>query len=200
MEAKSGNDDVIILTYPFDPEKTGLKLPRTLTADIVLQSGDTLTHPVETREGKRPTVIGGPGEYEVKGVVIYAIPLARHNGAAEHLFWIETEHLGLVHTGALEHVPTEAELQEIEGLDVLFVPVGGQGVLDVKKASALISKLEPRLVIPMMYRVEGLKLKVDGVEPFLKAVGIKAETTAKLKLTRKELPTAERGVVVLEKS
>lgn len=206
IEVKSGNEEVTILTYPFDPDKVGLKLPRTLTADIVLTSGETLPHPIETREGKRPTVIGGPGEYEVKGVVVYAIPLARHpkaalgTGNAEHLFRVEAEHIALVHVGALDHVPDEAELQAIEGLDVLFVPVGGGGVLDAKKAAELTSALEPRLVIPMMYRVEGLKLKVEGPEPFLKAVGTKSETTSKLKLTRKDLPTDDMKVVVLEKA
>lgn len=199
IEVKSGNEEVTILTYPFDPAEAGLKLPRTLTADIVLQSGETLPHPVETREGKRPFVIGGPGEYEVKGVAVYAIPLARRSGSAQHLFWIEAEHIGLVHVGNLEHVPTDAELQEIEDLDVLFVPVGGGGLLDGKKAAELVAELEPRVIIPMMYKVEGLKVKFDGVEPFLKAVGAKSETTAKLKLTRKDLPAEDMKVVVLEK-
>lgn len=199
IEVKSGNDEVVIITEPFDSEKTGLKLPRTLTADLVVQTGEKLLHPVETKDGKKPFVVSGPGEYEVKGVFVYAIPLVGGDGAPEHLFWIEAEHMILVHAGGLRHVPSEAELEKIEGLDILLTPVGGADSLDAKKAAELTLELEPRIVIPMMHKVEGLKLKADAVEPFLKAVGAKSETMPKLKITRKDLPKEDMQVVVLEK-
>lgn len=198
IEVKSGGENVVIITDPFDPVKTGLKLPRTLTADIVLKTNLGGKYPVETREGKKPFTIEGPGEYEVKGVFVYAIPL-KHNGATEYILRLEAEGMVLVHVGGLNHVPEEAELQAIEGLDVLFVPVGGQEVLDGKKAAELTSELEPRVVIPMLYKIPGLSLKADGVEPFLKTVGAKAETVPHLKLTRKDLPAEEMRIVVLEK-
>jgi len=199
IDIKHGNDEVTVITYPFDSRITGLKLPRTLTADIVLQSGGKLAHPVETKEGQPPRIVEGPGEYEIKGIFIYAIPIARLDGSAAHLFWMEAEHIILVHPGALDHVPSETELQKIEGLDVLFAPVGGDGVLDGKKAAELAFELEPRIVIPMQYKIPGLLLKIDGIEPFLKAVGAKSETIPKFKLTRKDLPADEMKVVVLEK-
>src|SRR3989338_8596163 len=88
IELKSGNEDIVIITDPFDPAATGLKLPRTLQADIVLQSLAKLPVPIETREGKKPFFVAGPGEYEVKGVFIYAIPFVSPEGATEYLFWI----------------------------------------------------------------------------------------------------------------
>ena len=199
IEVKSHNEEVIILTDPFDPEKTGLKLPRTLVADLVLKTSPDSAYPVEGREGKKPLVISGPGEYEMKGVFVYAIPLKHNSGSGEYILRLEAEDMVLVHTGGLNHVPEEVELQEIEGLDVLMAPVGGGEALDGKKAAELVSELEPRLVIPMLYKTEGLKPKLDGVEPFLKAVGAKSETLPKLKLTRKDLPSDDMRVVVLEK-
>ncbi len=202
IEIKSQNEDVSIITYPFDADKTGLKLPRTITADLVLQTGQTLAHPVETREGKRPFVVGGPGEYEVKGVFIYAIPIVgetpEQNGG--HIFWIEAEDMVLVHPGPLARIPKEDELQKIEDLDILFVPVGGGTLLDAKKAAEFTSDLEPRIVIPMLYKIPGVTGNLQGVEPFLKAVGEKSETIPKLKISRKELPAEEMRVVVLEKA
>ncbi len=200
IEVKSGNDEVVIITEPFDAEKTGLKLPRTLTADLVVQSGEKLLHPVETKDGKRPFVITAPGEYEVKGVFVYAIPIPGEAGAGEHLFRIEAENMTVVHAGGLRHVPSEAELEKIEGLDILLAPVGGGESLDGKKSAELTLELEPRIVIPMMYNVTGLKLKADAVEPFLKAVGAKSETMPKLKIARKDLPVDDMKVVVLEKA
>lgn len=200
IEVKSGNEEVIIITDPFDPDATGLKLPRTLTADIVLQTGETLAHPVETKEGKKPFVIGGPGEYEVKGVFVYALPLQREGSPTQHIFWLEAEHIVLAHLSNLDHIPDAKVLEHIENLDVLLAPVGGQGILDAKKTTELISELEPRLVIPMSYKIEGLKTKRDELGPFLKAVGAKSETVPKLKLSKKDLPVDEMRVVVLEKS
>lgn len=200
IDIKSGNDEVTIITDPFDPDAVGLKLPRTLTADIVLQTGDALPHPVETKEGKRPFVIGQPGEYEVKGVFVYAIPLNKEGSQAKHIFWIEAEQIVLTHLGNLDHIPAAQVIEHIEDLDVLLIPVGGQGVLDAKTSAELVSELEPRLVIPMQFKIEGLKIKRDELSPFLKAVGAKSETMPKLKLSKKDLPADEMKTVVLEKS
>ncbi|MDO8505338.1 MAG: MBL fold metallo-hydrolase [bacterium] len=200
IDLKFGNDEVTIITDPFNSDTVGLKLPRTLIADIVLQTGDTLPHPVETKEGKRPFVIGAPGEYEVKGVFVYAIPLNPEGDPAQHIFWIEAEQIVLTHLGNLNHIPSAKALEQIEDLDVLLIPVGGQGVLDAKKAEELISELEPRLVIPMHYKIDGLKIKRDTIDSFLKAVGAKSETIPKLKLSKRDLPVDEMRVVVLEKS
>lgn len=200
IEAKSDREEVVILTYPFDPKNSGLKLPRTLSADIVLQNGETLAYPVEGREGRPPLVVGGPGEYEVKGVAIYAIPVALSGGVPNLFFWIEAEHISLVHVGPLNEVPSEAALQEIEDLDVLFLPVGGQEALNAKDATRLIAELEPRVAVPMWYKIPGSLVKGDGVEPFLKAIGAKPEPRLKWKLARKDLPADELEVVVFEKS
>ncbi|MBI2551739.1 MBL fold metallo-hydrolase [Candidatus Uhrbacteria bacterium] len=202
IEVKSQNEEVAIITYPFDAEKTGLKLPRTLTADLVLQAGPALAHPVETRAGKTPFIISGAGEYEVKGVFIYAIPLSEDPALKNpgHIFWIETEDMVLVHLGPLTQLPKGDELQEIEDLDILFVPTGGGESLDAKKAAELTAALEPRVVIPMLYKIPGLAGSIQGVEPFLKNLGEKSETLPKLKITRKDLPTDAMRVVVLEKA
>lgn len=201
IEAKSQNEEITIIVNPFDPEKTGLKLPRTLTADLVLQGDSGVKYPVETKDGKKPFLINGPGEYEIKGIFVYAIPFTPKNGGTyEYIFRIEAEDVILVHAGNLDRVPTETELQEIEGLDVLFVPVGGTDTLDGKKAAELISELEPRIAIPMRYKIPGLTIKEEGVESFIKAVGSKSEGLPKLKLSRKDLPVDEMRVVVLEKS
>lgn len=201
IELKSQNEEITIITYPFNAEKTGLKLPRTITADLVLQAGPTLAHPVETREGKTPFIISGAGEYEVKGVFVYAIPLTEDPELKNpgHIFWIEAEDMVLVHPGPLTDVPKEDALQKIEDLDILFVPVGGGESLDAKKAAELTSELEPRIVIPMMYKIPGSSENLQGVEPFLKSLGEKSETLPKLKISRKELPSEEMRVVVLEK-
>ncbi|MBI4135194.1 MBL fold metallo-hydrolase [Candidatus Uhrbacteria bacterium] len=199
IETKYQNEEVTIVTYPFDADSSGLKLPRVLTADIVLQDGEKLAHPCETKDGKLPRTIGSPGEYEIRGVFVRAIPLKKEGGTG-HLFWIETEDVVLVHTGLLSEVPDEAALQQIEDIDALFVPVGGSGVLDGEKAEKLVSELEPRVVIPMLFATPGLKMKRASIESAIKELGSKAETVPKLKLTRKDLPADETKLIVLGRS
>jgi len=204
IEVSSQNEDISIVIDPFDAKKVGLKLPSKLTADLALQTNGKLAYPVETRDGKTPFIISGPGEYEFKGIFVYAIPLSKHlsakQGGTEYIVRIEAEDMTLVHTGALDHVPSDADLQEIEGLDILFIPVGGHGLLDAKKATELISKLEPRMVIPMQYKIPELKEEYDSLQLFLKEVGVKHEEMPKLKIIKKNLPIDEMKVIVLEKS
>lgn len=195
IEIKSQNEDISIVTDPFDDEATGLSLPRKLTADIVLQKGDKLVYPVETHEGKKPFVISKPGEYEIKGVFIYSMPLAQEG----HVFWIDAEHIVILHAGAISRVPDISELQTIDNVDILTVPIGGNGVLDAKDASKLIKEIEPRIVIPSQYKIKGIKQKLDGIEEFTKIIGDKIETLPKLKIQRKDLPVDERKVILLEK-
>ena len=198
IDLKSENEEITILTEPFDLSKTGLKVPRSWTADIVVQRADALAHSIKTRAGQQPFFISGAGEYEVKGVVIYAIPLTGQAGEREIISRIEAERIILVYGSFLTHVPDETELQKIEGLDVLIVPVGGHGTLDTKSAAALVSKLQPRIVIPMMYNIPGLQVARDSVDQFIKLLGATVERPAKFKLTRKDLPADEMKIIVLE--
>lgn len=198
IETASHNEDVVIFIDPFDlPVKT-LRTPRAIAADAVLLTRAQSTPPLQGRGGGVPAVFSSPGEYEFKDVFVRAIPIAGAGGM--HIFWIEVEDVALAHLGALSRVLSETELQEIYKLDLLFLPVGGQDVLDAKGAAQVISELEPRMVIPMCYRPAEIKDRYDTVEPFLKAVDAEVERAPRLKLTRKELPHEEMKVVVLDRA
>jgi len=72
------------------------------------------------------------------------------------VFLFEFEDITICHLGDLDHVPTQAQVEESLGeVDVLLVPVGGGESLNAAQASEVISLLEPHIVIPMHYRVKG---------------------------------------------
>lgn len=198
LEAKSRNEDVVIYIDPFNLPVPSLKLPRTISADVVLLTRKQETPALQGRGESGPAVFSDPGEYEIKDIFIRAIPLTV--GDQPHIFWIEAEDMAFVHLGPLSRVLDEAELQEIYKLDALFVPVGGQDVLGAKDAGQLVAELEPRIVIPMCYRSPEVKDRYDTVDQFLKVMDAPQERTAKFKLTRKDLPHDEMKVVVLERS
>lgn len=189
-------------TAVIDPfgSKEGLKLPRFSPDLLLLTNGDADASSV-TGE---PFVIKGPGEYEVKKTFVYGIPVAHEKdvpnekNAASTLYLIEAEGISIAHLGTLGHQLGNGEFERLEGVDILMVPVGGHGVLDAEQASAVISAVEPRIVIPMQFRITGIKDNLDTVSAFAKEMGIKdSETMDKLKITLKELPQDNMRVIIL---
>jgi L-ascorbate metabolism protein UlaG (beta-lactamase superfamily) len=83
-------------------------------------------------------------------------------------------------------------------VDVLLVPVGGKYTLGSAKAAEVVGLLEPKIVVPMHYKVPGLNLQIDGVNRFLKELAL--EPPGKLEaltITKSQLPEETR-VVLLE--
>lgn len=147
---------------------------------------------------KNPFVIDGPGEYEIKGVTVRGfLSKAAYEGdyKLNTVYLVSLEDMKLCHLGALSEGDLGTELKEqLEGIDILFVPVGGKGLLSPERAYKLCVELEPKIIIPMYYGEEGEKaLKVflkegssEGVKPI-----------DKLTLKRKDLEGKEGEIVVL---
>lgn len=203
IQEKTRDAEVALVTDPFQPED-GLKLPRNLAADIVTTSHDHAHHNNLAGVGGEPFVIDGPGEYEVKGVFVTGVPTYHDmvEGKAKGrntMFYITVGGIHCVHLGDLKHPLEEKHLEEFHDIDVLFLPVGGGDVLDAKQAVEIVGQIEPRIIVPMHYKTPGMKTKMDGVETFLKAMGVsKPEVLPKLKISDKELPQEETKIVLLE--
>jgi L-ascorbate metabolism protein UlaG (beta-lactamase superfamily) len=80
-----------------------------------------------------------------------------------------------------------------------MIPVGGTYTINAKQAVELINQIEPRLVIPMHYKVPGLKIKLEGVDSFCQEIGVcPTERLDKLKINKRDLPTEETRVVLMK--
>lgn len=194
---------VSILTDPFD-ESTGLKLYKQ-NVDIVLVSHDHPDHNNLDAVNKEAFVIDGPGEYEVENTFIRGIFSYHDNNKGKErgsntIYVIESEGMNICHLGDLgQKELTNAQLKEIGEVDVLLIPIGGEYTLDSKTASKIISQLEPKAVIPMHYKIPGLKLDLDGPEAFLKAMGKKdLEAEDKISISKTSLSEEEMQVFKLE--
>ncbi len=62
----------------------------------------------------------------------------------------------IAHLGDLGHIPDEAALDRLTGLDALLIPVGGYYTIDAETAERLCERLSPRVVVPMHYRLGGM--------------------------------------------
>lgn len=147
-------------------------------------------------------VINEPGEYEIAGVSILGIPSFHDNSQGSKrgrnaIFIIDIDGLRLVHLGDLGHKLDEPQLEEINGSDLLFIPVGGDFTIDAKKAAEVINQVGPKIVTPMHYCLPGLKFKLAPVGDFLKEMGaMEIKPVDKLVLSKDKLPE-EKEVVVL---
>lgn len=152
--------------------------------------------------GKDPLVITGPGEYETKGVFIKGFSSKTNYGGKEKINTVYTvvlENMTLCFLGALSDEKLSPEFMEaIEDIDILFVPIGGEDVLDAAKASKLAVALEPKIIIPMHYGDVG----ADGaLKKFLKVEGEEnVKPVDKLTLKKKDLEGKEGEVVVLSQT
>ncbi|MBI2599720.1 MBL fold metallo-hydrolase [Candidatus Daviesbacteria bacterium] len=209
LKLKGKNAQVVI--DPFDPTFTGLKLPKDLSADIVLSTHEHQDHNntdiVTTPTGSgKPMEFKEPGEYEVAGVVITAIDSFHDNSNGSErgkntIFHLNLDGLNIVHLGDLGQAQlTEEQVAQIGQTDVLLTPVGSVYTIDGKQAATIVAQLEPKIVIPMHYKIEGLKFELEGMEKFLKEMGAEGVTAQpKLSITKEKLPE-EPQVVVLTKS
>lgn len=208
FKLQSGETTVVIDPYPKD---IGLKPPRT-KADIVVMS-DPSSNGIESVSGDY-FLIKGPGEYEVKGIFVYGIGLDSVSEKTEiqsdkkdsqknivTIYRIEAEDMSVAHLDKLNKSLNNRELEKLENVDILMVPVGGGDVLDAKRAVEIINQVEPRIVIPMQYKLPGLKLKLDPVDNFLKVMHeSKIKPVNKYIIKKKDLPQNRTEIIILEQT
>ncbi|HTK60602.1 MAG TPA: MBL fold metallo-hydrolase [Candidatus Baltobacteraceae bacterium] len=204
ISTKIGNDEVAIVTDPY-AEKVG-KLPRNLAADVVTLSRRTHEHHNNLEAvAEGAFVIQHPGEYEVKGVPIYGVPGMHEKPEPKDfhrntIFQFTIDEMRVTHLGGLDKALTDEQLAQLGEIDVLMIPVGGGDVLTASAAADLVGRMEPRIVIPMHYKMKDLAFSAGGVEPFIKEVGAKTIETDKWKVSKKDLPQDETFIVLLSKS
>lgn len=200
LQDKIGPSGVTLITDPFGGD-IGLKVPH-FEADIVTVSHGHHDHNNTDAIRGKPFIINTAGEYEIKGVFVEGVESAHDekNGAerGENIIYrIEMEDISITHLGDLGHVLDAKQLEKLEGTDILIIPVGGKYTINAAKAVEVISQIEPRIVIPMHYKVPGLKADIDGVEKFIKELGLKPRNEEKLKISKKDLPAEDMELVVL---
>ncbi|MCX6791959.1 MAG: MBL fold metallo-hydrolase [Candidatus Gottesmanbacteria bacterium] len=196
-----------VVTDPYAPELVGLKFPKHITADIVTVSHDHPDHNAIRQIEGTAYVVNGPGEYEIKGVGIIGISTFHDDekGAKRGkntIYRIEMDGLSLVHLGDLGHTLSAEEVDALDGVDILMIPVGGFYTIDPAAAVSVINEIEPSIVLPMHYGRTELSAKTFGTlatrDAFLKEIGKDSVIPQpKLTVTRDKLPE-QMQVIILE--
>lgn len=195
--------DATVLTDPPAPS-TGYSIGR-ISADIITVSHKHPGHSHVGGIGGDPKVVDGPGEYEIKQVLISGVQTYHDNERGKRLgrntaYLITLDDIHFCHLGDLgDKLDSRAE-EALEGCDVLMIPVGGGNALTAEQAAQVVAQLSPRLIIPMHYATPAYKPAgppLAGVELFCKEMGVEPpEPVAKLSITTSSLP-AETQIALL---
>jgi L-ascorbate metabolism protein UlaG (beta-lactamase superfamily) len=145
-------------------------------------------------------VLDGPGEYEVRDVLLTGVRTFRDDAkGAERgkqvAFVVELDGMHTIHLGEIGHLLTEEKLADIGPVDIACVPVGG--TLSPTKAAELIAQLDPKIVVAMPLDEESQGSR-DVLAKFFHEMGGEPPTAQpKLSITISGLP-AETTTVLLE--
>lgn len=194
-----------LVTDPYDSQYTGLPYPK-VAADIVTISHDHKDHNQAKLVNNVKKIISGPGEYEINEVSIIGISSFHDAKKGEKrgkntIYVIEMDGLRIVHLGDLGHKLSDGFIDKVGDVDILMIPVGGEYTIDAVQATELVRLIEPKIIIPMHYKVPKLKQeifsKVASVEPFLTQIGMPVEKTNKLSISIGNIGEDQK-VVLLE--
>ena len=150
---------------------------------------------------RKPFVVTGPGDYEIKGIFAEGLvgdeSMYGDDKFRNTIYLVTLEGIKICFLGALNTVNLPASVQEVaEEVDILFVPIGGNGVLDSTDAYKVAVSLEPKIIIPIHFGEVGDK---NALKTFFKESGAENERTEeKLTLKKKDLEGKEGDIVVLK--
>lgn len=192
--------EATVVTDPCPPS-SGYNIAKP-TADIVTISHNAENHTYLKAIAGKPVIINQPGEYEIHeafitGITTYQDASRGAERGKNIAFIIEMEGLRVCHLGNIGHTPTAEQAEEMTGVDVLLIPVGGGDTIDGAKAAEVVSLLEARVVVPMRYKTDASKNGLEPPDRFLKELGASVgEAQPKLSLNRASVPSETKAILL----
>ena len=192
--------EMAVITDPF-PDSIGLRMgePEALAVTVSHQHDN---HNCWESVGGDPMVLQGPGEYELAGIYITGVMTPRGEGDPETkrntAYLIEMENLRLCHLGDVSGALSVRQVEQLVPVDVLFLPVGGICTVGIPQALEMVQRLEPKVVMPMHYCLPELRVKLGGMDGFVREMGLRdVQPQARINISGSSLPQ-EMRVVILE--
>ena len=172
------------------------------TADVVVVSHGHGDHNNVAAVQGQPEVIKDPGTKTAKGIQFRGIA-ASHDASqgtqrgSNTVFCFAIDDLRLCHLGDLGHVLSQAQVSEIGGVDILFVPVGGFFTIDAAVANQVCDQLKPKVIIPMHFKTSKCAYPIAGVEDFLEGKkNVRKAMASEVEFRRETLPTVTEIVLL----
>ncbi|MFQ5844666.1 MAG: MBL fold metallo-hydrolase, partial [Planctomycetota bacterium] len=140
-------------------------------ADVCLVTHEHFDHSGTGRVGGRPTLLRGPGEFRLRDVSVHGVvdehtPIPGRDAVPNTMFVVECGGLRLCHGGDNRHDPPAAVRDRLGAIDLLTVPADDScHLLSYEQIERLVDRLDPRIVVPVHYFVEGLTTEESTLRP-----------------------------------
>ena len=191
----------IVITDPYPPG-IGYSLGKP-AARIITVSHQHFDHNYTQGVDGDPKIIDRPGEYEISNILILGLNTFHDSsqGAISGrniVFVTHVDDVSICHLGSLGHSLSAHQVEQLQPVDVLLLPVGGVTTLEVPAAISIVRQLEPKYVIPMHYQTPVLKgLQLGTVDRFLKEIGVvDILPQPKVNVTRSGMPETTQVVLL----
>ena len=190
IEYKGGNTVVITskkISICADPRTSVVGVKDQKTAERV-ELGTETRFLINSPDAR--LVVDGPGDYEVGDFTIHGVAATRHIDTPDQemlatLYRIECGDVRIALIGNADPHLSDEQLEQLGVIDMLILPVGGGGyTLDATNAMAIISQIEPKVIVPIHYDEPGLRYEVpqESLDLFTKQLGAPVEETPKYKV------------------
>ena len=168
----------------------------------------TVSHDDPNRNGEAqvapadgdPMVLTGPGEYEIRGVIIEGVRCSISGtgdprSLRSTLWLFEAEDLRVAHLGGMGATPGAAQLDVLSVADIVIVPIGMPDALQGADAAKAIRAIEPSIVIPVGYDPSD----ENALKTFVSAMAAKPEDpVSRFTVTKRDVGEDVKRLVLLE--
>jgi L-ascorbate metabolism protein UlaG (beta-lactamase superfamily) len=208
IEYKGANGIVIATkktTALIDPKLSHVGL-KDLTIKDAVEIATEAWFAVNSKDSQ--LVIEGPGDYELGDFSVRGVSATRHLDTEDDekkatLYHIEVGDARIALIGNIMPKLSEDQLEALGVVDILILPVGGNGyTLDATSAASIVRQIDPKVVIPTSYADSALKYEVpqDDLSTFTKELGVPVETVSKYKVKAEGSLPATLTVIEITRS
>ena len=144
LETRQGS----VVLDPYQPDSVPGYKPLHLTADAVFCSHEHADHAGRDMV----TLTGNPIQIQVEELHTFHDPEQGALRGTDIVRIFTAEGMRVAHLGDLGCELTKEQVERLQGLDALMIPVGGHFTIDARQAREVVDALKPRVVVPMHYR------------------------------------------------
>ena len=193
------NETVSIVVDPHDGRSIGLKTPKTI-ADVVLMTHDHYDHNASrVIKGDHEDLKFFTGRTELKGEIVLDGYMSWHDHSqgdergANTIYKFTMDGISICHCGDIGCIPSQDVIDQIHGVDFLFIPVGEVYTMELPEIKKFIELVNPNVIVPMHYMVGGLSFRLSTLDKFLDIIPDNAVDFIgnELEISKSELPEAK---------
>lgn len=168
IKAPQPKADIILITHDHHDHCSPEDVAKIAKQDTAILATEAAIAMLEKQPGHKRAVQAGE-TIAVKGIEIEVVPAYNvskrfHPDPAVNVGYVIAADVRIYHAGDTDLIP---EMGQIEA-DVVLLPIGGTYTMNAEEAAAAVSRIKPRIAVPMHYgRVVG---ELDDAHRFAQLV------------------------------